>query len=197
VIRGHAAVFNKLSDDLGGFRERVLPGAFADTLNEDVRALFNHDPNYVLGRTKSGTLQIAEDSIGLMFRVRYPDTQWARDLATTIKRGDIDQASFAFRTITDNWVPGEGDTLVRELVKVKLYDVSPVTFPAYPQTNVTAREFSEAEVRSLTAALRCEQCRGDMSPRERIAAHERHLAAAVAARRRYRERELEVQELMI
>ena len=104
-IEGHAAVFNKLSVDLGGFRERVMPRAFADDLKSgpDVRALFNHDPNIILGRTKAKTLRLKEDSQGLHFDCDVPDTQAARDVMTSIARGDIDQCSFGFTVTNQKW----------------------------------------------------------------------------------------------
>jgi HK97 family phage prohead protease len=141
AIRGYAAVFDKKSDDLGGFREIIRPGAFKKTIKEaDVRALFNHDPNYVLGRTKSGTLELSEDDKGLAIDIDPPDTQFVRDLMTSIGRGDIDQMSFGFRTIKDSWnEPKEGGEITRELLEVELFDISPVTFPAYPQTSVAVR----------------------------------------------------------
>ena len=139
VIAGHAAVFESLSDDLGNFREKIARGAFADSIaRDDVRALFNHDPSVVLGRNRAGTLSIAEDERGLAIRIEPPDTQGARDLLVSIARGDISQMSFGFRTITDEWAQVEGET-IRTLKKVRLFDVSPVTFPAYPQTDVALR----------------------------------------------------------
>lgn len=141
-IEGYAAVFNEWSEDLGGFREKIRPGAFAKTLQEaDVRALFNHDSNYVLGRNRAGTLELAEDTRGLHFRVTPPETTWAADLLQSVRRGDINQASFGFRTIRDEWkrATETGDIARRELIEVELYDVSPVTFPAYPATSVQAR----------------------------------------------------------
>jgi HK97 family phage prohead protease len=139
-ITGYAAVFNSLSEDLGGFRERITPGAFAKTIEEhDIRSLFNHDKNHVLGRNKAGTLILEEDEVGLRMEIHPPDTQVARDLLTSIRRGDIDQASFGFKTIRDDWEQVE-EMVLRTLIEVKLYDVSPVTFPAYPQTTVSVRE---------------------------------------------------------
>jgi len=141
-IRGHAAVFNKLSLPLGGFRERIRPGAFTKTIKEaDVRALWNHDRNFVLGRTKSKTLELREDAKGLFFEAQPPDTSWARDVMVTMERGDVDQASFAFRVIREEW-SNEGDETketIRELIEVELRDVSPVTFPAYTQTDAKTR----------------------------------------------------------
>lgn len=140
-VRGHLAVFNSPSEDLGGFREVVAPGAFAKTLQEaDIRALYNHDPNYVLGRNKSGTLQLLEDNDGLFVDVTPPETQWARDLMVSIKRGDVSQGSFAFRVVKDKWEKKEDGSVERVLNEVRLYDVSVVTYPAYPETDAYVRE---------------------------------------------------------
>lgn len=141
-IRGHAAVFDKKSEDLGGFREVVKPGAFAKTLKDgaDVRALWNHDSNYVLGRTKSGTLRLEEDKRGLSVEIDPPDAQWANDLMGSIQRGDVDQMSFAFRAVRQTWDDSNPKEILRELEEVQLFDVSPVTYPAYPQTSVSVRE---------------------------------------------------------
>ncbi len=139
-IKGHAAVFNKLSVDLGGFREQIAPGAFKKTLREaDVVALFNHDTNYVLGRKRSKTLGLEEDDEGLAVDIKVPDTTWANDLTVSMKRGDIDQMSFAFQTVKDRWEQNADGQLIRTLLEVKLFDVSVVTFPAYPQTSAQAR----------------------------------------------------------
>ena len=139
-IKGMAAVFNKLSLDLGGFREKLAAGAFAKTLKDaDVRALWNHNPDYVLGRNKAGTLELEETERGLAVVNEPPDTAWARDLLTTMRRGDVDQMSFGFRVIKDEWTTEEGKDPIRTLQEVKLFDVSVVTFPAYPQTSVKVR----------------------------------------------------------
>lgn len=139
-IRGHAAVFGQLSDDLGGFREQVAAGAFHKTIAEaDIRALFNHNPDYVLGRTRSGTLSLVEDTAGLAVSITPPDTTYARDLLTSMQRGDVDQMSFGFRTVRDNWAQDTSGQTIRTLLEVRLYDVSLVTFPAYPQTDAAVR----------------------------------------------------------
>ena len=104
----------------------------------DVRALWNHDPNHVLGRTKNGSLSLVEDAVGLAVSIRPPETQMARDALVLIERGDVSQMSFGFRTLSDRWHLEKGEE-IRELVEVKLFDVSPVTFPAYPQTDVALR----------------------------------------------------------
>ncbi len=136
VVEGHAAVFDKLSQNLGGFVERVMPGAFTKTLQEaDVRALFNHDENLVLGRNKSGTLELSEDDSGLYYRITPPNTTYARDLLTVIERGDVSQSSFAFMTIEEEWGLSDQDFPRRDLLQVHLVDVSPVTYPAYLDTD--------------------------------------------------------------
>ena len=147
-IEGHAAVFDSWSETLGGifpFKEKVRKGAFSQTIEkDDIRALFNHDPNYVLGRNKAGTLELKEDERGLYVRIIPPDTQAARDLITSIERGDINQMSFGFMVEEEKWDTVEGID-VRELRKVKLFDVSPVTFPAYPSTDVGVRAMESYE----------------------------------------------------
>lgn len=139
-LAGYAAVFNSLSHDLGGFREVIRPGAFARALDMDVRALWNHDSNHVLGRTTSGTLRLREDDHGLYMEVDLPDTTMGRDVYAMVQRGDVDQMSFSFSVNEggDEWRK-EGKQQVRELVDVALYDVSPVTYPAYEATTVSAR----------------------------------------------------------
>ena len=142
VIVGHAAVFDSWSEDLGGFREKIAPGAFTETLKDaDVRALFNHNADIVIGRSKSGTLRLKEDKVGLAIEVDPPDTQAGRDLVVLMERGDIDQMSFGFRTVRDEWSHPEDNNQPSErvLMEVELFDVSPVTFPAYPDTDVAVR----------------------------------------------------------
>lgn len=136
AIEGHAAVFDKLSQNLGGFVERVQRGAFAKTIKEaDIRALFNHDENLVLGRNRAGTLELSEDDSGLYYRITPPDTSYARDLLAIMERGDVSQSSFAFMTIEDDWGLTEQDFPLRSLLQCSLVDVSPVTYPAYLDTD--------------------------------------------------------------
>lgn len=145
-IAGHAAKFDSLSEDLGGFRERIAPGAFAKTLTSgDIRALWNHDANIVLGRNKSGTLRLSEDSAGLFYECDVPDTQLVRDMVLApIERGDVNQCSFGFSTNADKWAKVDGEW-IRTLLEVDLFDVSPVTYPAYQATDVAVRGLREAE----------------------------------------------------
>jgi hypothetical protein len=137
VIRGYAAVFGERSEDLGGFVEEIAPGAFEAAMAGDVRALFNHDSNVILGRTTAGTLRLWEDEVGLGMEIQVPDTQAGYDLVRLIRRGDVDGASFGF-TVSDEgqaWRRLPDGTVVRTLTQVaRLFDVGPVVFPAYPAT---------------------------------------------------------------
>lgn len=158
-LRGHAAVFSSLSqpiaDWFGSFRERIAPGAFADSIaKDDIRALWNHDSGHVLGRTAAKTLDLSEDETGLFVDIKPPATTWARDLLVSIERGDVSQMSFGFR------VPKNGDTWdiengedVRTLKKICLLEVSAVTFPAYTQTDIGARAIAGVEARDFYGAL--------------------------------------------
>lgn len=138
-IVGHASVFNREADIGGWFIESVAPGAFRRAIVEDdVRALFNHDPNYVLGRNRAGTLKLSEDDIGLAIEILPPDTQAARDLMISIERGDVSQMSIGFRALKQEW-DETGDILKRKLLEAELFDVSPVTFPAFTETDVGLR----------------------------------------------------------
>ena len=143
-IRGHAAVFNELSEDLGGFREIIMPGAFDSGLErgDGVRALVDHDPSKILGRTKAGTLSLNVDSKGLRVKIDPPDTSAGRDIVENIRTRNVDAMSFGFRTLSDNWRMEDGEQ-IRELIDLELFDVSPVSFPAYPQTDVAIRSLKE------------------------------------------------------
>ena len=138
-MAGYAAVFNEASLPLP-FIEKIAPGAFSKTLQEtpDVRLLANHE-GLPMARTKNGTMRLYEDETGLYFEAELADTQEARDLYTLVSRGDVDQMSFAFRVIRQNW---SKDRTERTLTEVSLADgdVSIVTYPAYTATSVEARE---------------------------------------------------------
>lgn len=145
-LAGYAALFNSASDDLGGFTEIITPGAFKDAIpRSDIRALFNHDPNYVLGRNKAGTLTVSEDTRGLAMEATPPDVQWVRDLLVSVERGDIDQMSFGFRVAKggDEWLYTD-DAVTRTITKIEeLFDVAVVTYPAYPDTDVAVRSLAQ------------------------------------------------------
>lgn len=136
-IQGYAAVWDQWSEDLGGFREKIQRGTFARAirLRQDVRCLFNHVAELVLGRTTNGTLALNEDATGLLFSCDLPDTQAGRDVRTLVARGDVNQCSFGFSKASDVW---NKDGTERTLLDVDLFDVSPVTYPAYQQTIVEA-----------------------------------------------------------
>merc|ERR1712110_751184 len=140
-IEGHAAVFGIESRDLGGFVEIIEEGAFDNVMENDVRALFNHDFNFILARTKSKTLKIEQTEKGLKYRFEVPNTTAGRDLQELLKRGDVDESSFGFN-IKDNgdeWSRDGNGKVVRTIKRGgigALFDVSPVTIAAYPATDV-------------------------------------------------------------
>lgn len=212
VLRGYVARFNDLSEDLGGFVEKIQRGAFSKTVGEaDIRFLLNHDPNIVLGRNRAGTLEVRERSAGLWIENQMPDTQQARDIMVSVKRGDITQGSFGFRTVKDKW-DEDAEPVVRTLQELKLFDVSLVTFPAYPSTSVGARfsavaealaaakngqELNRAELRALSA--HAEELRQYLPP-EPLSDDDEHsgggdpgtLAQAIENQSRLRSRWLEI-----
>lgn len=154
-VRGYAAMFGKRSQNLGfgsfEFYEIIERGAFEEVLKDDVRALFNHDPNLILARSKNGegTLTLGTDDVGLWYEFTPPDTTIGRDLKTSIARGDIDQSSFAFTLGKEGqkWEEtqdGEKTVVVRTISKIqRLYDVSPVTYPAYLDATVGMRALEQ------------------------------------------------------
>ena len=143
TIRGYAAVYNSDSEWMGGFYEQIEAGAFDSVLENDVRAYFNHDENLLLGRVSSGTLRISTDKRGLFYEVDLPNTTYANDLVELMKRGDVNQSSFAFLIEKDRWEQ-RGGTTYRIIEKVsRLLDVSPVAQPAYPDAT------SELKTRDL------------------------------------------------
>jgi HK97 family phage prohead protease len=151
-IVGYAAVFNSDANIGDYFIERIAPGAFAKAIGrDDVRCLFNHSDNLVLGRSTSGTLRLAEDDRGLRYECDPPETNWARDLLELISRGDVNQSSFAFRATREEW-DETGALPIRTLLELELYDVSPVTYPAYQDTEVGVR--AQAVLREARTAGR-------------------------------------------
>ena len=145
MIEGYAIVFNKDSENLGGFIERILPEAVDGRLNDDVVALLNHDSNFVLARN-GGTMELTADENGVKYRFEAPNTTAGNDLLENVRLGNIRKSSFAF-TISeggDNWETRTDGPDIRTISKIKrLYDVSPVTYPAYPDTSVAQRSFKE------------------------------------------------------
>lgn len=146
VIAGYAAVFYDAADPGTEYRlwedivERIMPGAFDRAVRDkhDVRALFNHDASRVLGRTQSGTARLSVDARGLRYEIDPPDTQDGRDVVKLIERGDVSASSFGFVPMVTAYRE-EGKVYVVERQDVDLFDVSPVTFPAYTATEVGVR----------------------------------------------------------
>jgi HK97 family phage prohead protease len=145
TIAGYAVVFEKLSQKIGGFfREKVRAGAFTDSLKKNnIRALWNHNSDHVLGSTKAGTLRLTEDEKGLRFEVDAPETQAGRDALTTIERGDVDGMSFGFNVRKQEWDETNPEDIIRTLVDVDLREISPTPFPAYTQTKVAVRSVED------------------------------------------------------
>ena len=149
-LEGYSAVFDKPSEDLGWgdfeIREYIAPGAFSNALKKsDCRAVFNHDPNFILGRESAGTLELNEDEKGLRSVIHLPDTQLGRDLAISVERGDIREQSFCFTVARDSWEEDrEARVATRTILEIgELIDISPVTYPAYPDTDLAKRSFEQ------------------------------------------------------
>jgi len=140
-IEGYFAVFNKETELWSGAFEEISPGAFTKTLKDDVRALINHDTTLVLGRTKSGTLELKEDNVGLWGRIKInPNDTDAINLYERVARGDVDQCSFGFDIINEETDYRDDGTVKWTIKETKLYEVSPCTFPAYEETGIEARK---------------------------------------------------------
>ncbi len=144
VITGYAAVFNEPSVLIrewgAGFIEKITPGAFAESVaGDDIRSLWNHNSDFPIGRTKNGSLVLTEDDHGLRYQCTPPATQLAKDFVETIRSGYVDGMSFGFSVLDESWFEDETGQLVRTLLKIKLYEVSPVTWPAYTQTEAQVR----------------------------------------------------------
>ena len=166
TVVGYGAVFNSESNDLGGFREYIAPGAFDGRLEDDVRFLVNHDANLILARTTNGTLRLSVDEKGLRYEADLPNTSTARDLMELLKNGTISQSSFAFTVEEDSWEVKDGMN-IRTIDKVsQLYDVSSVTYPAYndASSSVALRSMKEwqekEEAKKLEESLEAEKLEG-------------------------------------
>lgn len=145
TLTGYASVFNRFSQNLGGFVEQVDPAAFNKSLSDGVPvfARFNHDDSLLLGTTEGGTLTLEVDGTGLRYNVDLPDTSAGRDVQTLAKRGDLRYSSFAFRTLDDEWDLTPDGFPLRTLRAVQLIDVAPVTNPAYRDTTTGMRSLAE------------------------------------------------------
>ena len=162
TIRGYAAVYNSDSEWMGGFYEQIATGAFDGVMDNDVRAYFNHDENLLLGRVSSGTLRISTDKRGLFYEVDLPNTTYANDLAELMKRGDVNQSSFAFLIEKDRWEQRDGTTY-RIIEKVsRLLDVSPVSQPAYPDATSELKRDLETETKEEAKAASVENTESEV-----------------------------------
>ena len=162
TIRGYAAVYNSDSEWMGGFYEQIATGAFDGVMDNDVRAYFNHDENLLLGRVSSGTLRISTDKRGLFYEVDLPNTTYANDLAELMKRGDVNQSSFAFLIEKDRWEQRDGTTY-RIIEKVsRLLDVSPVSQPAYPDSTSELKRDLETETKEEAKAASVENTESEV-----------------------------------
>lgn len=161
TLTGYAAVFDSRSEVMqdwwyGAFREQINPGAFAGAIErDDVRCLQDHLSHIVLGRNTAGTLRLSEDDTGLAIENDLPDTQAARDLSTLMRRGDVNQMSFAFRVINgaEEWSEDADGMPLRQINEVRLYDVSVVTYPAYTATSAQARAMAPTLEQVVAVAL--------------------------------------------
>lgn len=146
-IEGYFAVFNSVYQIWDDMSESVAPGAFTDTLGGDIRALIDHETMYVLGRNQAGTLELREDSHGLWGSILVnPNDQDAMNLYSRVQRGDVDQCSFGFDILEEETEFRDDGSVHWTIKKVKLYEVSVCTFPAYSETSVTARKEQREEL---------------------------------------------------
>ncbi|WHP40763.1 HK97 family phage prohead protease [Lysinibacillus boronitolerans] len=143
TISGYAVKWEMKSHAMGyfkRFKEQFKKGAFTDSMtNDDQLALWSHDTSKVLGRTKNGTLRLFEDDIGLRFELDLPNSTLGNDAYETIKRGDVDGVSFGFQMQKQEWDENDVDNITRTILRAKLLEISPVAFPAYPDSQVSAR----------------------------------------------------------
>ncbi|MCQ2771201.1 MAG: HK97 family phage prohead protease [Clostridia bacterium] len=147
-IEGYFSVFNSNYEIWPGATESVAPGAFSNTLSDDVRALINHDTTLVLGRNKAGTLELREDTRGLWGKITInPNDSDAMNLYERVKRGDVDQCSFGFDIVKEDTEIREDGSIHWTIREVKLYEVSCCTFPAYEDTSISARERDFEEIK--------------------------------------------------
>jgi HK97 family phage prohead protease len=144
-FEGHAFVIGEIAD-LGGFTEEIAKGAADEVMSDDVRGLFNHDDDYVLGRTKSGTMQLVSDERGLRYKIKYnPNDPDHVRLKEKVNRGDVSQSSFAFSVKDDKWEVRNGKDHRTVLKLRRLIDVSLVTYPAYQNTSVAMRSLNQID----------------------------------------------------
>jgi len=167
IVEGYAAVFNSWSNDLGGFIERIDPQAFEGVLGQrDVRALVDHNWEKVLGRESAGTLELSVDERGLKYKINLPDTTLGRDLSVLIKRGDIQENSFAFTVRDDKWDEREDGIYERTITQVdSLFEVSIVSLPAYNDAKIALRTLDQVKAE---AAAELEAAKKELEERNNM-----------------------------
>lgn len=144
VISGYAAVFEKLSIPMWGFKEKIQRGAFEKSLkSNNVKALWNHNRDLVLGSKDAATLTLAEDEKGLRFEIVLPDTQAGRDAYVLVKRGDVNQMSFGFNVKGQIWDETDPKNVIRTITEADMHEISLTPFPAYKQTSAKVRSIAE------------------------------------------------------
>ena len=153
IIEGYFSVFEQETELWEGAFEVISKGAFDNTLSNDIRALWNHDSKYVIGRNKANTLELKTDDRGLYARVKLPNTTYAKDLYELVQRGDVNQCSFGFNITAESYEERKDGSILWRVNSVDLHEVSVVTFPAYEGTSVEAREkqYKEIQTRKVTA----------------------------------------------
>lgn len=144
-VTGYAAVFESLSVPIFGFREKIRAGAFKNTITKNnIRALWNHNRDFVLGSMGNGSLKLSEDDRGLRFELDIADTQIGRDAFVSIGRRDVDGVSFSFSAVKQEWDETDPKNVIRTLVEVECDEISPTAFPAYEETSVSTRTAKDA-----------------------------------------------------
>lgn len=153
VIEGYFAVYNSNYDIYDGMSESIAPGAFSETLGNDIRALTNHDTSLVLGRNRAGTLELRDDSHGLWGRIKInPNDQDAINTYNRVKRGDVNQCSIGFNILSEETDFREDGSIHWTITKIDLFEVSVCTFPAYEETNISARKHDAEEIKKRTSS---------------------------------------------
>lgn len=156
MLVGYAAKFNVRSDPMGRFVEEIAPGAFDGVLGNDVVALFNHDPSMVLGRSTAGTLRLSVDDIGLRYECDLAEDDVSLRVASYVADGRVRQSSFSFTVAMDgsgdDWQPSGDGMVLRRIKRIeRLYDVAPVTYPAYPDASVALRALEQGAAAAIAA----------------------------------------------
>ena len=159
IIEGYFSVFEQETELWEGAFEVITRGAFDNTLDNDIRALWNHDSKYVIGRNKANTLELKTDDRGLYARVKLPNTTYAKDLYELVQRGDVNQCSFGFNITAESYEERTDGSILWRVNGVDLHEISVVTFPAYEGTSVEAREKQYREIQTRKAIARKSELR--------------------------------------